>query len=305
MIDDKIKTFIKVVECQNYTQAANLLHLTQPAVTQHIKALESYYQHKLIDHPHKSFRLTKAGEMLYNYARIQLHNEELFEEMIIKHSTPLTIGATLSIADYYIPALLAPVLISSKQEYQIIVANTQNLIQEMMNGKVECAFVEGHFDADLFDYHLFKEERFIPVVRSTHPLANQNISFKDLFPYPLFVREKGSGTRAILEDYLNQTLYQFHSFHHCNEIGNLSMIKTLLLHTDGITFVYEGVVAEELKRGQLKELQLADFEITRPMHFIYLKSNINRLVYQQFFKNLMKNREVSPSVVDKRTIPVQ
>lgn len=82
------------------------------------------------------------------------------------------------------------------------------------------------------------------------------------------------------------------------------MIKTLLMHTDGITFVYEGVVAEELKQGQLKELQLADFNITRPMHFIYLKSNINRLVYQQFFKNLMKNSEESNSVSDKRIIPL-
>lgn len=305
MIDDKIKTFVKVVECQNYTQAANLLHLTQPAVTQHIKALESYYQHKLIDHPHKSFRLTKAGEMLYNYARIQIHNEALFEERIIMHSTPLTIGATLSIADYYIPTLLAPVLVSSKQEYQIIVANTQKLIQEMMNGKVECAFIEGHFDAELFDYHLFREERFIPVVRRTHPLANRTISFGDLFPYPLFIREKGSGTRAILEDYLKQTLYQLHSFHHCNEIGNLSMIKTLIMHTDGITFVYEGVVAEELKRGQLKELHLTDFKMTRPMHFVYLKSNINRLVYQQFFKTLMGNNKDSDFVSDnKRIIPI-
>lgn len=299
MIDDKLKTFVKVVECQNYTQAANMLHLTQPAVTQHIKALEQHYQHKLIDHPHKSFRLTKAGEMLYDYARIQIHNEELFEEMITMHSAPFTIGATLSIADYYIPTLLAPVLISSKQEYQIIVANTQNLIQEMMNGKVECAFVEGHFDVDLFDYHLFKKERFIPVARSIHPLTDRDISFNDLLSYPLFVREKGSGTRAILEDYLNQTLYHLHSFHHCNEIGNLSMIKTLIKHTNGITFVYEGVVAEELKKGQLKELRVTDFEITRPMHFIYLKSNINRIVYQQFFKNLMNNHEVPHTALDK------
>lgn len=291
MIDDKIKTFITVVEYQNYTQAAQVLHLTQPAVTQHIKALENYYEHKLIDHPHKSFQLTKAGEMLYNYARIQIHNENLFKEQIAKHSTPLTIGATLSIADYYIPTLLAPVLTTSQQEYHIIVANTQNLIQKMMNGEVECAFVEGHFDMELFDYHLFKEERFIPVVANGHPLANKPVTFKDLLSYPLFIREKGSGTRAILEDYLNQTLYQIQSFHYCHEIGNLSIIKTLIQHTEGISFVYEGVVAEELKKGQLQELQLADFQITRPMHFIYLKSNINKQNYKTLFHTIMDDEK--------------
>lgn len=286
MIDDKLITFVEVVECENYTLAAKNLHLTQPAVTQHIQALERYYQQKLILNTHKSFSLTQAGKMFYKYAKMQIHNEKLFQQQLTLQSIPIVIGTTLSIADYYIPTLIAKKLISTQQHYQIVVANTNTLIHNMMNGEVECAFIEGSFDRQLFDYHLFKEERFIPVARYDHPLTHQTMTFDDLLNYPLFIREKGSGTRAILEDYLIQSPYHISSFHQSMEIGSLSMIKTLLRYSDGITFVYEGVVKKELDNNELVELSIKDFHITRPMHFIYLKSNLNKETYKQLFHTL-------------------
>ncbi|MFR7591668.1 MAG: LysR substrate-binding domain-containing protein [Longibaculum sp.] len=289
MIDDKIKTFIHVVECQNYTQAAHELHLTQPAVSQHIKTLESYYQHKLIENPHKSFQLTKAGEMLYTYAKMQLHNEELFVKQLAKHTSPLIIGSTLSIADYYLPSLIAKDIVSSDQQYQIVVANTKTLIQKMLDGEVDCAFVEGQFDTNIFDYHLFKEERFIPIARINHPLSNQSIAFEDLLKYPLFIREQGSGTRSILENYLSDKVYQIDSFEQTIEIGSLAMIKTLVANTNGMSFVYEGVVKKEIENHELIELNIHHFQITKPMHFIYLRSSLNKSKYQNLFDHIKNN----------------
>ena len=117
MIDIKLKTFIEVVDCKSFTRAAEHLHLTQPAVTQHIKQ---------------------------------------FESQLYKVAIPLTIGSTLSIADYYLPEILGQYLTSSSQRCQIYVNNTQTLVQKMIDGEVDCAFVEGQFDPQLFTYHLFK-----------------------------------------------------------------------------------------------------------------------------------------------------
>lgn len=286
MIDTKLKTFVEVVDCKSFTQAATRLHLTQPAVTQHIKQLESYYQHKLIQNPHKEFQLTKVGHQLYDYAKIQIHNEEIFESQLYKASLPLTIGATLSIADYYLPQILSQYLINSSQYCRIYVHNTQTLVQQMIDGKIDCAFVEGQFDLQLFDYHLFKNEKFILVAKKDHPLAHQKITFQQLLSYPLFLREEGSGTRAILENYLLQSIYNISSFDKIIEVQSMTMIKKMLLETYGVSFLYEGVVSEELKSGELIQLDLEKFELIRPMHFIYLHSNLNKQLYLDFFKSL-------------------
>ena len=286
MIDIKLITYIKVVELKNFTQAANELHLTQPAVTQHIKQLENYYQHKLIENTHKEFQLTEAGHQLYEYAKIQVHNEDIFESQLSKISLPLRIGATLSIADYYLPHLISQTLATSLQKTQIIVNNTQTLTQMMIDGYLDCAFVEGQFDLNLFDYHLFKEERFVLVARKNHPLASKNNHFNDLLNYPLFIRESGSGTRHILENYLLQTMYDLSSFEKVIEVQSLTMIKKMLLDNEGISFLYEGVVKDELDSGSLIKLNLEDFQLIRPMYFIYLHHNTDKQKYVDLFEKI-------------------
>lgn len=288
MVDPKLKTFIEVVETKSFTLASVRLHLTQPAVTQHIKQLESYYKQKLIQNPHKEFMLTKVGHKLYEYAKIQIHNEQIFESQLYKIALPLTIGSTLSIADYYLPQILGQYLIESNQHCQIFVNNTQALVQKIIDGKVDCAFVEGQFDLQLFEYHLFKNEHFILVANQHHPLANRQITFQELLSYPLFIREEGSGTRRILENYLLQSVYDISSFQKVIEVQSLTMIKKMLIQTSGISFLYEGVVKDELLSCDLIQLHLDDFHLMRPMHFIYLKNNINKAMYLELFNKIMQ-----------------
>lgn len=288
MIDIKLKTFVEVVETKSYTKAAHHLHLTQPAITQHIKQLELYYKQTLIENAHKQFKLTAAGKQLYEYAKIQLHNEVIFESRIQQTKVPLIIGSTLSIADYYLPQRIAPFLMDSQKTYKIKVDNTASLLRKMMDGEVDCAFVEGKFDAEVFDFHCFLEERFIPVVRAGHPLANQSLIFSDLLSYPLFVREDGSGTRSILENYLMQSMYSVSSFQKVIEIESLTMIHKMLTCSDGITFMYEGVIKQQLQEGSIVQLQLHDFPLYHAMYFIYLKSNLEKDEFDAFFQKMMR-----------------
>lgn len=291
MIDDKIRTFVEVVECQNYTQAAKNLHLTQPAVSQQIKALENHYQQVFIDHTQKFFSLTTAGQLLYQYAKSQIHNEILFEKQLASCLPPLKIGSTLSIADYYIPDMIANTFLKAEKNCEIVVANTHTLIQKMMDGEIECAFVEGQFDTLLFEHHLFKEEHFIAVANPQHPLSQHPIPFDQLFSYPILIRERGSGTREILENYLDQTIYNLSHFAFTMEIGSLSMIKTLLMESNAISFLYAGVVKNEILNQQLVQLNIQNFQMIHPMHFIYLKSNIQKDFYKQLFYSMIQPKE--------------
>lgn len=103
MLDAKIQTFLEVAAQGSYTRAAERLHLTQPAVTQQIHRLEEHYGHRLVDTCGRVVRLTEAGMLLEHHARMQLANERRFMERMAAEEPPLSLGATLSIADYYLP----------------------------------------------------------------------------------------------------------------------------------------------------------------------------------------------------------
>ena len=99
MLDSKVLTFLEVAAQGSYTRAAENLHLTQPAVTQQIHRLEEHYGHQLVDTCGRAVRLTEAGEKLERHARMQLVNERRFMERLAAEEPPLSLGATLSIAD--------------------------------------------------------------------------------------------------------------------------------------------------------------------------------------------------------------
>ncbi|NLB42784.1 MAG: LysR family transcriptional regulator, partial [Clostridiales bacterium] len=170
MIDIKIFTFLKVAQHRNYTKAAADLNLTQPAVTQHIKKLEEYYGCSLIKIHGKSVKLTEQGKLLYNYANFQNANEEQLINQMKKVETPIKIGATLSIADYYLPPYLSPYLLDHDELLSVTVKNTETIIAMLLNNELYCAFIEGIFDKSLFHYYEFLNTRFLQVARKEHPL---------------------------------------------------------------------------------------------------------------------------------------
>lgn len=154
MLDAKIQTFLEVAAQGSYTRAAERLHLTQPAVTQQIHRLEEHYGHRLVDTCGRVVRLTEAGMLLEHHASMQLANERRFMERMAAEEPPLSLGATLSIADYYLPGPLARALAGGLAP-RVTVGNTQVLTGRMLAGELDCALVEGLFDRTLFEAHVW------------------------------------------------------------------------------------------------------------------------------------------------------
>ena len=289
MIDIKIFTFLKVAQHKNYTKAAADLNLTQPAVSQHIKKLEEYYDCSLIEIQGKSVKLTEQGKLLYNYANFQNANEEQLINQIKKVETPIKIGATLSIADYYLPYYLSSYLLNHDDLLSVTVKNTETIIDMLLNNELYCAFIEGIFDKSLFDYYEFLNTRFLPVARKGHPLEGLDITISDIHKYPLILREKGSGTREIYENYLYENNDSLLSASKIYEFSSFGIIKNALKNTDSISFMYEEVARYEVESGELSYLSITDFSIRRPLYFIYPSNSLMKTRNQSFYKNIMKN----------------
>lgn len=264
MLDAKILTFLEVARLGSYTRAAERLHLTQPAVTQQIHRLEEHFGRRLVDTRGRGVRLTQAGEKLKKHVQIELVNERRLMQRMAAAAPPLRLGATLSIADYYLPTPLAGV-IASGQAPQVCVGNTQTLTRRMLEGELDCALVEGLFDRALFEPHRWRTARFVAAARAGHPLAGKPCTMNDLCACPLLVREQGSGTRAVLESALFARGMDLSAFARTAELGSFGLIKAALAATDAVTFLYEGVVAGE---GGLAALEMTDFALERPLYFL-------------------------------------
>lgn len=287
MLDAKMTTFIEVVETGNFTEAADRLCITQPAVSQQMKRLEDAYSCSLIEHIGRSFSLTAEGRLVYTYGKMQQANEQRLLMLLHKKLKTLRIGATLSIADYYLPSRLSRYIQYHSTPINLMVANTQTLIQRMLSGDIMCACIEGDYDQSLFDAHMLWKADFLPVVSAGHPLAEDISTFSDLFHYPLLVREPGSGTRAILENYLHANSRSLNDFPDMYEIGNFMTIKELLQHSQCISFMYEKVAHQEVNSGKLAFLACDDFAVDRKMNFIYPKGSLFKPVFEQFYNNLI------------------
>lgn len=278
MLDFRIHTFLSVCRHLNYTRAAEELHITQPAVSQHIAYLEKLYDIRLFFHEGKKVHLTEAGELLLSTATT-LKNDELFMVKQMHQTTPLQFplifGVTMTIGEFVIATPLAAYLKKHPDtDVKIVLANTSDLLERLRSGEIHFTLVEGYYDASAYDSITYSTEQFIPVCSASHHFAKEPRLLTDLLKERLLVREPGSGTRDILEKNLAVKNIHTSDFTHTVEVSSMHTIIQLLKQDCGISFLYRTAIEPELENGSLKELSLQDFHMTHDFTFLWNKGSI-------------------------------
>ncbi len=289
MIDFRILTFLNVCETRNFTKTAKNLCITQPAVTQHIKYLEGYYNTKLIDYEGKKMIITKGGEILLKYARESkniLYETEKDLQKLRDNLNIINIGATLTIGEFIMPDIVKNYIKENpKVKLNLIVDNTQNLIEKLKSGKIDFAFIEGYFNKEEFEYHLYKEDEFVLIASKDNNILNkENIELEDIKKQKLIIREKGSGSREILERLLANRNITLDNFKDVMEIGNINIIKELIKENLGITFIYKVAVKEEIEMGNIKIVGKETLSLKREFNFVFSKNTLHKEEYIKFLQ---------------------
>lgn len=290
MVDGKIQTFLTVCNYMNYTKAAEELHLTQPAVSQQIHGLEEYYHTKLFVREGRKLLLTKAGEMLYHASVALCQNDRMLKEELI-HSEqkegPLDFGATLTIGEYLMADRIEAYLARHPFcKVRMVEDNTEKLLQQLKNDEIDFAIVEGNFKKSEFEFETFSRERYIPVMHVDYRCQNEIHRFSDLLGECLITREEGSGTRDILEKYMEAKNLTVFDFARTLEIGGIQAIKSLVKRKVGITFLYEAAVKEEILSGEFVEVKLKDFVAFHDFNFIWNRGSIYKEKFIELCKQL-------------------
>lgn len=269
MLDYRIDTFLTLCESMNYRKTAEMLHISQPAVTQQIHYLENQYGQKLFVYENRRLVKTEAAAILEQYARAaKLQQQDLLQKLESSPIHTLRIGATKTIGDYYLKEDIRRYLQSPDNALTLIVDNTEHLLRLLEENELDFSVVEGFFDKTRFDSILLRREPFVGICRKDHPFAGREVTMEELLQQTIIHREAGSGTRAILEQELrgyNESLQRFQR-HIC--ISSSNIILDLVKQGFGVSFVYNILADSD---PALAKFSIRGETVVREFNVVYLK----------------------------------
>lgn len=269
MLDHRIETFMAVCDVMNYRKAAEMLHITQPAVTQHIQFLENEYGCRLFLYENRKLTKTPQACLLEDHIRaIRQREHALRQKLKSSDIRELKIGATKTIGDYVITDHIHYFLSQPDTALTLIVDNTEHLLNLLLENKLDYAIIEGYFDKKRYDSQLYRKEPFVGICQKNHPFAGREVKIDELLTETIIHREEGSGTRASLEEKLmgyNESLLRFHR-HIC--ISSFKLILDLVKAGYGVSFVYD-ILAES--DPDITTFTIQGEPIIREFNIVYLK----------------------------------
>lgn len=271
MLEQKLYTFIKLAECESTTQTALKLHMTQPAVSQQLKALEIEYNIQLFNREGRRIILTNEGRQFYLMLKRMITMEQQFAEMIKQPAVKtIRFGATLSISEGIMPELLPKMINHWKDiRFELTTQNTKELLRELEEGLIDFALIEGNFNQKKYAHSPIMKAKFSGFCQKGSPYKKFK-RLEECISAPLIIREKGSGTRTIFESECETYNISVEDFLSSHEVDSIPVILNLVKSGAGITFAYDCAMQEGIKKGEIEEIVLENFSLERDFSFVAL-----------------------------------
>jgi DNA-binding transcriptional LysR family regulator len=264
----RLRVFRAVANHLNFRIAAEELLLTQSAVTQQIKALESELDVPLFDRAGGRVSLTAAGAALLPFAaRMAALSEEARAAVAAvagRSAGLLTLGASQTIGQYLLPRLIAGFLKENpKVEISVMGGNTQNILEALVEHQVQLCLIEG--PPMRRDVHVepFMEDHMVCVVPSGHAWAEKQIDVNELQQATLVARELGSGSRRIVEQALEKAGLEVKKLRLAMTFDSTEGLLSAVEAGLGIAFVSRWSVRNQLTLGTLKLVRVRGLDLAR------------------------------------------
>ena len=293
MTVQQLESLLNLVEEGSFSRAAKKMHLTQPSLSKHIQNMEDIVGGRVVERKNTGIELTPEGKVLFDCAKRVFRQIEDAEERIsyLKESN----AGRISIAASTIPAtyLLPPVLSAFRQKHPEICGyvrmNDSSAVLDMvLEGEAELGFVGREITNRKLVVERLWNDRMVLVVPSTHRWRrNGEISWAEVSKEPFVARERGSATRASLENYLDGRVEKgFASFNIVCEMGSSEAVKETVLAGLGTSILSIHAVKRELEKGALYSVTLPEPPIERNFYLIYKKRFAMKKYHRLFLEFL-------------------
>jgi len=289
---NQLAIFHAVAKSGNLTRAAEVLCISQPAVSKQLRALEKSLGTALFHRLSKGVQLTEAGLLLRKYSTrifaLEIEAEQALAELRELQRGRLIIGASTTIGIYLLPEVLGAFQeLHPRIELQLEIANTEKIQQELLANKIDLALTEGILEGQEWQADVFARDEIIIVVAKEHTLSKRkNLAIKQIQSERILLREAGSGTRDVVESAFEEKRIPLES---AMSLGNTEAIKRAVMGGMGIAFLSRRAVENELRSGELIELRLEDWKIERSFYRLRMKGNYESRAAREFMRLLKQS----------------
>ncbi|MDA7026150.1 LysR family transcriptional regulator [Bacillus sp. CLL-7-23] len=266
-MDQYLKVFVKVVEKQNFSRAAEELHMTQPAVSQYIKVFEESVGTRLLERSNKYVRLNQAGEIVYRHAKeilaLYTKMQTSIDDLTRHASGPIVIGASYTFGEYILPRIIARL----QKYYPLItptvkIHNTKKIIELVRGHQIDIGIIEGTFTDDTLNAEPISDDHMNIVASPSHPLVHTKKarSITELSHETWILREDGSGTRQAAEK-----LFEMYNMSPQNMMvfGSIQLIKESVEAGLGISLLSNWAIEKEQKNGYISTIPVIELPFKR------------------------------------------
>jgi DNA-binding transcriptional LysR family regulator len=287
MADRRLQAFHAVAKHLSFTKAADALCMTQPAVTFQIRQLEEQFNTRLFDRTNGRITLTPAGVVALDYAeRVVALSAELnsrMREISGQEVGPLLIGASTTIAEFLLPKILG--------EYKtrhpgivprLSVANSEAVQARVAERSLDLGFIEGDSHLPTLVTDVCCEDELQVVCAPSHPLARrQGVTLTSLTEHAYISREAGSGTREVIDHYLQKGGLSIDSLQIVMEASSPEALKGLIATGLGFAIMSRATAEKEVRLGELVQVRLAP-PLIRHLSVVYPKERFHSKVVNDF-----------------------
>lgn len=297
MNEQQLLVFMTVAKKSSFSESARRLHMAQSTVTAQIKSLENELDAQLFFRTTKHVELTEAGRILYRYGKDILHTIDQAKKDIdsLKNvvAGSLEIAASLTIGEYVLPKILGRM----KQKFPRIqlsmhIMNTEHIIEHIRDRLVDVGLIEGLVEAADLNLQPFQMDELVlitaPGFDHPHLSKEKKTATHDvLLDTPLILREKGSGTRQVLEQRLLQQGVDLSLLHPFLELGSTESVKGAVAENLGISVISASAIEKELALKTLCAYSFNGLNLKRYYYTVTLKDRVLPRPVDTFIREVM------------------
>jgi len=289
MSDRRLQVFHTVAGVLSFTRAAELLHMTQPAVTHQIRQLEEELDTRLFDRTNNRIGLTEAGAHVLGYAeRIMTLYGEMetsMKAMIGDRTGLVTLGASTTIGEYLLPGLLGEFRARFPEvQIRLRVANTDTVVAMVADNAIDLGVVEGTVENRQLSVEASLSDELVAIMPPSHPLCGRTaIDAAALTEQDYIQREPGSGTRRVIACWLSESGSDETGLASPIELGSTEAIKGAVRAGMGISIVSRATIVNELALGTLAARPLSP-RLPRPFYFVRQRQKFRTHLMDELFQ---------------------
>jgi DNA-binding transcriptional LysR family regulator len=270
----RLEIFVKVAELGSFSRAAEALFLTQPTVSEHVRALEDELGVQLLDRLGRGTTPTRAGTLLLGYARRMLtlsrEASQAIEQFQGRVSGELSIGGSSIPGEYVVPALIG----TFRAKYpdvriSLLIGSSREVQQWVEEGRVEIGVVGAAPAGRTLQGRQLMADELVVVVGAGHPWAGRSsVSLDELRAEPMILRERGSGSRETFERALEGVGLDLGAFRIVGEMASTQSIKQAVRAAVGVSLISRRAVEDECRARLLACVKIDGLTVSRAFYLI-------------------------------------